>query len=194
MNISIKTMYKFKILFFIAFLLHAFSCQNNNSKQEIEDKKERKMYDDLIVEFANVNLPYCYPDSMFFKYFDEAIEEDLNCKLYDSASTAFLIIFENVKNKTNVIIGAINKKTYKYYEDVKGVFVYKNHDFYIKGDIDESIVYFNDSIVNREYFEHNYRPSIDRSTWYYDVDYRNKELILTGQYICYENREKNESN
>lgn len=187
-NISIKKPIEF--IAFVVFCIFTFSCQNGSHKHDVKNKKEKKLYDDLTVKYANIDLPYYYPDSMFYKYFEEAIEEEVKCEIYDSTSTAFMLVVEKTKNKTEIIIASLNKIIYKYYNHVKGVFVYKNYDFYFEGEVDKRLVSFTDSIVNREYLEYNYRPEIDRSTWYYDINFPKKELILAGRYVCHKSEDE----
>lgn len=181
------------IFFYIYLILSLLmmSCDNAQVKNDVINKKERKLYDDLKVEYADVKLYYFYPDTLFYKYFDDAIEEEVKCRIYDKTSTAFTLSFAKKDNVTEITIASMNKIIYKYYDGVEGVFNYRNYDFYFEGVIDARLVSFTDSIVNRRYLEYNYRPEIERSGWYYDMDFSKKELLLTSRYICYKNDSNN---
>ncbi len=182
-----------KIKLVLLIILILYSCQKNTKQNTIYNEETLYLYDTCALPLSSgilikQKLSY-YKTPRFLKpCFDKVINKECLCPCYNENTTGYDLLFYSDSLENKVQINTIHKVHIGSYMKHSGLFLYRNHLFFCRGNYE----IYDFDIIKKMYF-FSYKPLdiwaepkrgyYGYSQWWFEID-KNNEVKLKDYYEC----------
>lgn len=182
-----------KLNLVILIIILLYSCRENSNHNAIPMQETLYLFDTCVLpkssgKLINQRLSYYKTPNFLKNSFDKVIISENSCPCYKKNTTGFDVLFYSDTLRNMMQIKTIHKIYIKSYHNHSGLFLYKNHLFFCRGDYEKFNFDFIKKVTVFSYkpldiWAEPKRGYYGYSQHWFEID-ENNEVKLSDFYEC----------